>query len=61
MITKNECADYINANINNLLTIEEINTLRDSIEQHPSKDTLIESLIHLVGDVSLLVDIRDKA
>ena len=60
MITKNECANYINTNITNELTADEVKILKDSIENHPAKDILVDSLIHALGDVSLLVEIRDK-
>lgn len=59
MITKTDCADWINANINTRLTADEITMLRNSIENHVAKDILVDSLIHLLGDVSLLVEIRD--
>ena len=59
MITKTEVADYINANIDTVLTAEEIKTLEDSIKNHPAKPLLAETLIDLLGDVSMLIAIRD--
>ena len=54
MITQQETADYINANINTALTAEEINTIKSRI----NKD-IATALIKLLGDVSVLVEIRD--
>jgi hypothetical protein len=54
MITKQEAADYINANINTTLTVEEINTIKSSINKN-----LAVVLIKLLGDVTMLVEIRD--
>ena len=59
MITKQECADYINANIDTVLTAEEIKILEDSIKNHPARDILNDTLIALLGDVSMLIAIRD--
>ena len=59
MITKQECADYINANIETVLTTTEIKTLEDSIKNHPAKDILNNTLIDMLGDVSMLTAIRD--
>jgi hypothetical protein len=59
MITRQECADYINANIDTVLTAEEIKILEDSIKNHPAKDILNDTLIALLGDVSVLTGIRD--
>jgi len=59
MITRQECADYINANIDTVLTAEEIKILEDSIKNHPAKDILNNTLIALLGDVSILTGIRD--
>lgn len=59
MITKQDCADYINANINSVLTAEEIKTLEDSIKNHPAKEILNNTLIDMLGDVSILTIIRD--
>ena len=59
MITKQDCADYINANINSVLTAEEIKTLEDSIKNHPAKEILNNTLIDMLGDVSILTTIRD--
>jgi|TARA_R100001015_G_C4542431_1_gene106127 hypothetical protein len=59
MITKQECADYINANIDTVLTAEEIKILEDSIKNHPAKNILNDTLIALLGDVSILTGIRD--
>ena len=54
MITQQEVADYINANIGDALTSEELNTLRAKIT--PALATV---LIKLLGDVSFLIEIRD--
>ena len=54
MITQQETADYINANIATTLTAEEIATVKSSI----NKD-LAGVLIKLLGDVTMLVEIRD--
>lgn len=59
MITRQECADHINANIDTVLTAEEIKILEDSIKNHPAKDILNDTLITLLGDVSILTGIRD--
>lgn len=59
MISKNEVADYMNANMSVALTSEEIATLRTSIEQSPDPKLLAESLIEIYGDVTMLVEIRD--
>ena len=59
MITRTEVADYINANIENVLTADEIKTLEDSIKNHPAKVLLAETLIDILGDVSMLTAIRD--
>ena len=70
MITKEQCADYLNANAE-LLTDDEILTLRRSIENfgmdsqgRVNKDTrryLCEALIGILGDVTMLVEIRDAS
>jgi hypothetical protein len=60
MISKNELADYINGNIETVLTAEEINTLEDSIKNHPNKIALTHILIDTLGDVSMLTAIRDS-
>jgi hypothetical protein len=59
MITKQECADWINGNITTELSADEIATLRSSIENHPLKPFILETLLTTLGDVSLLVEIRD--
>ena len=59
MISKNEVADYMNANMSVALTSEEIATLRTSIEQSPDPKLLAESLIGIFGDVTMLIEIRD--
>ena len=59
MISKSEVADYINANIETVLTATEIKTLEDSIKNHPAKQLLVETLIDTLGDVSILIGIRD--
>ena len=61
MIKKEEVADYINANIETLLTADEIKTLEDSIKNHGAKPFLVETLIDLLGDVSILTAIRDES
>tara|TARA_Y100000592_G_C5470305_1_gene319055 strand:- start:1287 stop:1517 length:231 start_codon:yes stop_codon:yes gene_type:complete len=59
MISKQEVADYINANIETLLTAEEIKILEDSIKNHPGKYMITDILIEVFGDVSILTAIRD--
>ena len=54
MITKQDTADYINANVATALTAEEIETIRSKIT--PELATI---LIKLLGDVSMLIEIRD--
>ena len=54
MITQQQTADYINANINDVLTADEIDSLRSKITPE-----LAAILIKLLGDVSLLIEIRD--
>ena len=61
MITKEQCADYINANMATVLTAEEIQTLKNSIRNSgETRGTLIESLIEVFGDGSLLIELRDE-
>ena len=55
MATKQEVADYINANVESLLTTEEI----AKIDQRLNPE-VAEILIKLLGDVSFLVDVRDN-
>ena len=45
MISKQEVADYINANVETLLTAEEIKILEDSIKNHPGKFMITDILI----------------
>ena len=59
MISKNEVADYMNANMSVVLTPEEIATLRNSIEKFPAPKLLAEALIGVFGDVTMLIEIRD--
>lgn len=54
MITQQEVADYINANITDVLSFDEIETLRTKVT--PALATV---LIKLLGDVSFLIEIRD--
>lgn len=54
MITKQDTADYINANMATALTAEEIQMIKSKITPE-----LASVLIKLLGDVSLLVEIRD--
>ena len=71
MITKEQCADYINGNLTTLLTDDEILTLRRSLEtfgndsqgnvNKVARRYLTESLIGILGDVSMLVEIRDAS
>jgi hypothetical protein len=56
MATKQEVADYINANAESLLTTEEI----AKIDQKMNPE-VAAILIKLLGDVSFLVDVRDNA
>ena len=55
MTTKNEVADYINANYQSVLTQEEIEKI-DAI-LNPETATI---LIKLLGDVSFLTFVRDN-
>ena len=69
MITKEECADYINANMTTALTDDEILTLRNSLLNFKTDSNgntnieqrryLCEALIGVFGDVTMLVEIRD--
>ena len=59
MITKQECADYINANMSVALTPEEKDTRRNSIVDNKASELLTETLIDVFGDVTMLVEIRD--
>ena len=60
MITKQECAEYINANMSApTLTDEEITTLRNSIVNNRAHEFLTETLIEVFGDVAMLIEIRD--
>ena len=61
MITKQECADYINANMSVALTPEEKDTLRNSIVNNKFPLLLTEILIEVFGDVTMLVEIRDAS
>jgi hypothetical protein len=54
MITQQETADYINANIATALTTEEIAAVKSNINKN-----LAGVLIKLLGDVTMLVEIRD--
>ena len=55
MATKQEVADYINANAETVLTAEEIAKIDEKM--NPEVATL---LIKLLGDVSFLVHVRDN-
>jgi hypothetical protein len=55
MATKQEVADYINANAETVLTAEEI----QKIDQKMNPE-VAAILIKLLGDVSFLVDVRDN-
>jgi hypothetical protein len=69
MITKEQCADYINANMTTALTDEEVITLRNSLNNfrmdsqgNANKDArklLAGAMIDVFGDVTMLVEIRD--
>lgn len=54
MITQQETADYINENIAISLTPDEIQTIKSKITPE-----LATVLIKLLGDVSMLIEIRD--
>ena len=56
MITQQQVADYINANITDALSSSEIDLLRSKITP-----ALAAVLIKLLGDVSFLIEIRDGA
>lgn len=55
MATKQEVADYINANVETLLTAEEIAKIDEKL--NPEVATI---LIKLLGDVSFLTAVRDN-
>lgn len=55
MATKQEVADYINANLNTALTAEEIAKVDEKMNPE-----VAEILIKLLGDVSFLVHVRDN-
>ena len=55
MATKQEVADYINANWESTLTAEE----EAKIDQMLNPE-LAEILIKIVGDISFLVEVRDN-
>ena len=55
-ITRNDIADYINANYESTLSSEEIAKLDEMLTPERA-----EILIKLVGDVSFLVHVRDNA
>jgi len=71
MITKEQCADFINANMTTALTDDEILTLRKSLENfgidqngnlnYERRKYLCETLIGVLGDVTMLVQIRDAS
>ena len=71
MITKEQCADFINANMTTALTDDEILTLRNSILEFKidkngnvnkeERKYLCEALIGMLGDVTMLVEIRDAS
>lgn len=55
MATKQEVADYINANVDSLLTAEEIAKVDEKMNPE-----VAEILIKILGDVSFLVHVRDN-
>jgi hypothetical protein len=55
MITQQQTADYININIDSVLTAEEFALLRSNINSK-----LATILIKLLGNVSVLTHIRDN-
>ena len=55
MTTKQDVADYINANLESSLDDYEIAYLQERIDPY-----LAQALIKVVGDVSRLVEIRDN-
>ncbi len=57
MITRKECADFLNVAIEQELTTDERNTLVESVRK--TGPYLAEALIEIVGDVSYLVEVRD--
>ena len=59
MITREECADYINANMSVALTPEEIITLRNSIAGARVTEVLTDILIEVFGDVTMLIELKD--
>jgi hypothetical protein len=56
MATKQEVADYINANFESVWTAEEIAKIDEKL--NPEMATI---LIKLLGDVSFLIHVRDNA
>ena len=55
MTTKQDVADYINANMESQLTDNEIAYLQERVDPY-----LAQALIKVVGDVARLVEIRDN-
>ena len=55
MTTKQDVADYINANLESTLNDTEIAYLQERVDPY-----LAQALIKVVGDVSRLVEIRDN-
>ena len=56
MITQQQVRDYINANITDALSADDIAVLKSKITP-----ALAIVLIKLLGDISLLIEIRDGA
>ena len=55
MTTKQDVADYINSNLESVLSDNEIAYLQERVDPY-----LTQALIKVVGDVSRLVEIRDN-
>jgi len=55
MTTKQDVADYINANLESELSDNEIAYLQERVDPY-----LAQALIKIVGDVGRLIEIRDN-
>lgn len=55
MTTKQDVADYINANLESALNDNEIAYLQERVDPY-----LAQALIKVVGDVGRLIEIRDN-
>ena len=55
MTTKQDVADYINSNLESVLSDHEIAYLQERVDPY-----LAQALIKVVGDVGRLIEIRDN-